>query len=354
MESLGEQETLAVAGAPSSGTRRLLRGAIAVLSWLSLAVVLAAWAFLHAGDLWWPATLLLFGPRWLLALPLFPLLLAAAVWRRRSLGLLLFTLLLVLGPVMGFHVPWPTLVPAASPALRLRVLTCNIHHQRPNRAALERLFAESQLDVVAMQELPSRESFASFAEGEWHVHRSYGHFFASRYPIRRAVRLGADSMTPPGSLVRYELETPLGPVVLFSLHFASPRDGLYAATHHPATGAAELESNSDVRQQQSENLTHLAAAVKGPVLLLGDFNTPSESALFRRVWVGYEDAFSSAGWGWGFTFLGARTAVRIDHILAGPGWRCQRCWVAPNVGPPHRPVLAELILSEPRPTEPRQ
>jgi vancomycin resistance protein VanJ len=37
--------------------------------------------------------------------------------------------------------------------------------------------------------------------------------------------------------------------------------------------------------------------------------------------------------------------VRIDHILAGPGWYCARCWVGPDVGSPHRPVLADLIAT---------
>ena len=40
------------------------------------------------------------------------------------------------------------------------------------------------------------------------------------------------------------------------------------------------------------------------------FNTPVESALFRRVWAGYADAFSEAGCGWGFTYLD-RPAPRL-------------------------------------------
>jgi vancomycin resistance protein VanJ len=39
--------------------------------------------------------------------------------------------------------------------------------------------------------------------------------------------------------------------------------------------------------------------------------------------------------------------VRIDHVLAGPGWHCDRCRVGPHVGSPHRPVLADLIWSGP-------
>jgi endonuclease/exonuclease/phosphatase (EEP) superfamily protein YafD len=41
-----------------------------------------------------------------------------------------------------------------------------------------------------------------------------------------------------------------------------------------------------------------------------------------------------------------KTGVRIDHILAGHGWRCRRCWVGPNIGSAHRPVIADLYLSD--------
>jgi vancomycin resistance protein VanJ len=85
-----------------------------------------------------------------------------------------------------------------------------------------------------------------------------------------------------------------------------------------------------------------AARAAGPVLLVGDFNTPPESAIFRRVWAGYADAFSDAGWGWGYTFWTRLAAVRIDHVLVGRGGRATSCRVGPDVGSPHRPVVADV------------
>src|SRR6516164_2083941 len=72
--------------------------------WLYLAIVLAAWVVLRvAADRWWPATLLMFGPRWLLAVPLGILVAGAVVVRRRLLGLLLPAGVVLAGPVMGFQ-----------------------------------------------------------------------------------------------------------------------------------------------------------------------------------------------------------------------------------------------------------
>src|SRR5262249_17737710 len=51
---------------------------------------------------------------------------------------------------------------------------------------------------------------------------------------------------------------------------------------------------------------------------------------------------SQAGLGWGYTFYNNRTMTRIDHILGGAGWSCRRCWVGPDVGSEHRPVIADM------------
>jgi endonuclease/exonuclease/phosphatase (EEP) superfamily protein YafD len=110
-----------------------------------------------------------------------------------------------------------------------------------------------------------------------------------------------------------------------------------------------LKSNSLLRRQQLERLAEWADEAPDPVLLVGDFNTPRESWLFRRSLGIYIDAFTDAGCGWGYTFVGAKTTVRIDHILLGPGWRCQRSWIGPDVGSPHLPVVADLVWDKRQP-----
>ncbi|HEY7424519.1 MAG TPA: endonuclease/exonuclease/phosphatase family protein [Gemmataceae bacterium] len=325
------------------GWRRWAARCVAVLSGLYLLLTLGLWALLRAGDVCWPATLLMFSPRWLLAIPLALLLPAAALLRRRSLGLLLLTLALIVGPIMGFCVPWQRFRFDTPHGPRLRVLTCNMHYQESQPVILEHLLATTQPDVVAVQEWREASPSAYFPKSEWHTHEASNLFLACRGPIRPATRIGDDSMDATGSVMRYELETSAGVITFFSLHLASPRKGLYEVIHEPRTGAADLREGSARRAEQFENLSLEVEDVSGPLILAGDFNTPPESVLFRDVWGRYTDAFSSAGWGWGYTFLGDRTTVRIDHILAGPGWRCQRCWVGPNIGSPHRPVLADLV-----------
>jgi len=337
------KEINTLAGSSNRGWHCRAGKVVAVCSWLYLLLVLGLWALLHQADLWWPATLLMFSPRWVLTVPLVFLILMAAALRRRSLGVLLLTLVLIAGPIMNFRISGRFLRSDIPAGLRLRVMTCNLHYKKPNAASLKRLLAETQPDIVAIQEWGGLNQSEFFPESEWHVHTAPSLFLASRFPLREATELGRDSMREEGTVRRYELETSAGVITLFSLHLASPRQGLYESVHEPRKGIADLEGGSALRWQQCENLAHEAEQVSGPVLLVGDFNTPPESAIFRQVWGHYTDAFSSAGWGWGYTFIGGKTTVRIDHILAGSGWRCERCWIGPNLGSPHRPVLADLI-----------
>src|SRR5206468_3670618 len=116
-------------------------------AWLHLAVVAAAWGALRAGDLWWPATFFMFSPRWPVALPAVLLVPTAAVFRRRALAPAALAVLLTLGPVMGFCVPWPDLGSDAPSGASLRVLTCNLHYTSPAADRLVRLVDDTRPDV---------------------------------------------------------------------------------------------------------------------------------------------------------------------------------------------------------------
>jgi vancomycin resistance protein VanJ len=342
-------EALASPASPKRGWRRRIGIAVAVCTWLYLIAVLVLWGLLGAADLWWPATLLMFCPRWLLSVPPVLMIVAAGLLRRgRTLGAALLTLAMAAGPVAGFRIPWRSFTGSSSPGLhlRLRVLTCNMHYRDKDATALDQLLVEARPDVVALQEWPGWHHSRVLADSGWHVRQTPALFLASRFPIRRMIELGSDSMTELGSVARYDIEHPAEAVAFFNLHLASPRHGLYEVIHDRRQGIEELEAGSDLRREQSGNVADEVREVSGPVLLAGDFNTPSESDIFRRMWGQYTDAFSVAGWGWGYTFYGGRTAVRIDHILAGKGWRCERCRVGPDVGSPHRPVIADRVWGD--------
>ena len=81
-------------------------------------------------------------------------------------------------------------------------------------------------------------------------------------------------------------------------------------------------------------------------IVAGDFNLPLESAIYRRDWATLQNAFSAAGFGLGHTKRSRWFGIRIDHVLAGSKSRIERCWIGPDVGSDHRPLVAELTAAD--------
>lgn len=319
------------------------RRAVRVAGWLTLATAVGLWLAIRQADVWCLATVLMFAPLPLLVLLPLALVALAVIFSRRALLTVAPALILMIVPIARFCIPWCPVwsTPVAGP--RLRVLTCNMHYTRSTSARLDRLIIESDPDVVAIQEFRDSARSEELTRTGWHTHQLPGLFLASRFPIRKAERIGPHSTDPDGSVGRYELLTPEVVITLFSVHLASPRDGLDAIANRAAGGMDELAANSELRREQARRLALKANRTTGPVLLVGDFNTPPQSAIWREDWEGYEDAFGVAGWGWGHTFSARLSSVRIDHVLIGRrGW-ATHCWVGPNVGSPHRPVIADVV-----------
>ena len=86
---------------------------------------------------------------------------------------------------------------------------------------------------------------------------------------------------------------------------------------------------------------------------------------FGLAWL-VAEGFAVIHSGWGFAWLAAlagtrgpvqpglgfgatkRTrwfGVRIDHVLAGPGWTTERAWIGPDLGSDHLPMVADLRWS---------
>ncbi len=319
------------------------------LGGIDLWMVSASWFFLIAavilwglqgglGDRWWPATVLLFGPKWIWMVPLIAWIPWAALRRKRSLLILLTALAVVAGPVMGFCFPWRTWLPSgARSTFTIRVLTCNVRRSDLNQRALADLVASTGPDLVMLQEWPDGlQASALFPPRDWHL-RIVGEFcLASRYPIQEVEPLSDQPV------VRYRVRVFGESIPLVNVHFVSIREGLYAIVQNPFQGAAVLEANTERRVRESKAASRWVSDTQGPLILAGDFNLPCESAIYRRFWSRYGDAFSEAGVGYGSTWFSRWHGLRIDHILTRSGWEVLRCWVGPDVGSDHRPVLADL------------
>lgn len=361
-------------------SRRPIRRWTARGAWAWSALMLVTWLLLiFTSEHFLPATILAYGPRFLLLLPFAILLPMAAVVVRSALVPLVLALYIVLSPIMGGRVSWRTIgrgIPAASPSERLRVLSFNTEVGGGVAMQLREMVSRLSPDLIAMQECgPILWDSLRVLPG-WHAERYANLCTASRFPItavdsmprRDFERIRQFGFGGTGLVVRYTLETPHGVMGFVNLHLETARKGLEALTSdeglipdklgaaRPADDAAgssvddRLSINAEIRERESERAS--VWAVHGdqrvPVLIAGDFNLPVESAIYRRHWSRFDDAFETSGTGFGWSKReGTLLRVRIDHVLvndAGP--RPVGTWLGDDMGSDHLPVIADFAWAK--------
>ncbi|MDB4883801.1 MAG: putative rane protein [Gemmatimonadetes bacterium] len=296
-------------------------------------------------------TVILFMGRWVFLLPLLLLVPAALYYQRQLLLPLLGAALVVAGPIMGARTGWRRLLPAPA-GTHLRVITFNTDASDLSAQLLPDLLARWQPDIVAFQECGELLSASVRLSAGWHHFEGKDLCLLSRYPIRAASvmdRSGLDRVKQSeakefggaGYVVRFLLEGPSGAIRLGNIHLETPRKGLEGLMEGDLR---RLQLNTEVRQLESSMARRWVSEGAGPLLVLGDFNTPVESRIFRDHWGDLADAFSTAGTGLGMTKYNGWIRARIDHVLASSEWHVDRVTVGPDARSDHRPLVVDLTL----------
>jgi vancomycin resistance protein VanJ len=323
-----------------------------VLGWGYLAAVTVVTAVMWLfGDRTIAGTVLLFMGRWVLLLPLVLLVpLVYWLWPRMLLPLALGALV-VLGPFMGFRTGWRRLLPhdAGTP---VRVVSFNAEGGRLVAQALPRLLDRWEPQIVAFQECGEELAHAVSRLPGWHSHSSRDLCLLSRYPIRVADVMDRSNLDRikqseqkeiggAGYVVRYVVDGPMGPIRLANLHLETPRKGFEGLMEHDLR---RMRMNTEIRDVESNLARAWVDSGRGPMVVLGDFNTPVESRIFREHWGDLDDAFSVGGFGLGTTKRNGWIRVRIDHVLMSHGWRAERVHVGTEGYSDHGPLIADLVL----------
>ncbi len=332
-----------------SGSKRLL--VIGVWSYLA-AILLTGIGLWQLGDRWWPMTVLLFGPRWLILLPLLVLLPLAFRIDKRMMIPLVATAVIGIGPVMGFRIGVRRWFSSAPEAPTLRVATFNAAGGNTLRGSLSWVLNEINAEIVAFQECGSelQAQIALLPELSWYHHSSDLMCLLSRFPIMTTDQMSRESLEYAGGsglVIRYGIEIGETVVNVTNLHLDTPRKGLEPLRSGAVReGVGNLRSKSLIREIESRQGRTWVNAVGGPFIVLGDFNLPVESTIYQEFWGDLRNAFSQVGFGFGSTRLSRWIRVRIDHVLLGDGWHVARAFAGPDLGSDHRPMIAHVVLSD--------
>jgi vancomycin resistance protein VanJ len=315
-------------------------------------------ALSRVGETWWVTTLALYLPRIVLALPL-PFL-TFFVWKGvpRLLwtqGVALVALLLLLGAVA------PRASGAAPGGPQLRVLSFNVNSGYAGHAAIAAGIAKYAPDLVMLQEAAEgRKRLAELLKLRYPHVEAQGEFvLASRFPIVQRTR---PEMIPYHGLQRsprftqYRVASPLGELALYNVHPISPRGvlGIWrarSALHALRSGElfsedpeTDVQLNAGMRGLQLQIIAGLASKEPGPTLIAGDLNSPGLSRALRENMAPFEDGFSAAGWGLGYTFPARHPWMRLDRIFASAQLRFTKFQVGCEGLSDHLCVIADLQL----------
>jgi vancomycin resistance protein VanJ len=293
---------------------------------------------------WWPGDRLLpvrlanyFMP-WLLA-GLIPGMIAAGLSRRFRLALILTIPTLLIGLTFAplFLPRTPTALAAHTP---IKAMSYNVWSRNQNITAAAAIIRQEQPDILLLQEVTQpiartlKDELADlYPNGDLHFayEPSMGQAIVSRYPLTPT---GASY--DKGRTQKVLADAPNGPIAVWNVHPFAPL----------------------VWSRQYQQISALAeeiAAVEGPLIVGGDFNTTDQAETYRLVNQHLNNAHWLAGWGFGFTFP-AHTPrfkrvpiisplVRIDHIFHSEHFFTRYAATLPTAGgSDHLPVVAELSL----------
>jgi endonuclease/exonuclease/phosphatase (EEP) superfamily protein YafD len=324
--------------------RGLWIGSVAYL----LGAIAAAALLWGLSDRWWPATVLLFGPRWVLALPLALLVPAAALFDRALLAPLTLAGLIVAGPVIGVRSGWRAFVAPESPDDDLRIVTFNAQGGNVLLLGPVTLLDSWNADVAAFQECGSalREDLRRVVD--WKVDMQGSLCLATRLPVievQRMERAAFERAGGSGLVVTWTLELDGVPVHVTNLHLETPRAGFeLIRSGRVAEGIPRVRERQVLREAELRRARDWVDRFEGPHVVLGDFNTPPESRSYRRAWEGWRNAFSHVGRGLGGTRLNGWIRARIDHVLVDDAWTVVDARTGADVGSDHLPLIATVRL----------
>jgi vancomycin resistance protein VanJ len=322
--------------------RVLWAAALAVL----LLSAATAVAFVRLADQWWPMTVLLFGPRWLLLLPVVFLALPAAVRDRALLVPLFVSGWLIVGPVMGFQTGWRGWLTRPDPARDLTVVTFNARDGLSLTNSALHLITDWGADIVGFQECGGTLR-AELREMEgWHTWSMPGMCLQSRFPVVETHIMPAEALQHAGGsgmVSSHRIDGDEGPFWLTIVHLGTPRAGLERIRRGSVLeGSTLLRRDSFLRDIEHRQAAAFAAQAGTPHIVLGDFNAPPESVIYRSRWGGWTNAFSRVGFGIGGTRLNGWIRARIDHVLVDDAWEVVDARMGEDVGSDHLPMIATV------------
>ena len=322
-------------------------------AWCCLATVLATWlAIALLGDRVWWTEMLLFGPRWVLAGPWLGVLPWLLVDFRRAVLPALAGLAICVFGLMDFHLGLHRAGVGSGVPFRVLELNADGGAGEKLPAAIIAELRAQKPDLVAVPEcgpdlaqvlkrLPEYTALMNTDRGLCLLAR--GAIISSEQRDQTDVW----NQGGAGYIIRAVVSTPAGPIRVGVVHLATPRHALDMYFDLSELSKQGPNTNANMAQRDEESglaRQWILGAPELPTIIAGDFNLTTESAIYKRYWGDFRNAFGRAGFGTGYTKHTRKWGVRIDHVLTSDDIGTHASFTGHNVGSDHLPLIADLVL----------
>jgi endonuclease/exonuclease/phosphatase (EEP) superfamily protein YafD len=263
---------------------------------------------------------------------------------------------LVVTVIMGLVLGHPD---TGSSPVRMMTYNAKALHalERPHGIeGVEQEIASQHPDILVMQDsgeltearLQHPELGASIFHGR-NIFAQSQYIVATRFPLRDCGLHDMSFRNHHSDYVHCIVTVDGQDIDLYTAHLVSPRRGLNAARYERVDGVDDWQQNFADRLEQSRKLAADIATHSLPMIVAGDLNASEPSPVIRMLLAtGVRDAFSSAGWGYGYTLGHALrlgfSFLRIDHVLVSPEIGVADAFPGGRQASEHRPVIADLLL----------
>lgn len=319
------------------------------LAWASAAAMLLVW-FLMAviGDLVWWTLPLVYGPHWATGALLVGVLPALFLAPRDGFRALAIAVFIFVFGVLDFQLPFGRL--QSSKDYTLRLMEMNTGAGSSAEAILQEVDRLNP-DIIVVAECNGAFADQIKVRAGWAIEFTEGRqCFATRLPM-----VGWEIRDPTefyiangsGNIARAMVQTPAGVVRVGLVHLETPREALeefFDLSSIPTLGDI-VRANIEQREKESKAASEwIFSGGDMPTIVAGDFNIPTESAIYRRHWSRLNNAFSSSGFGLGNTKRTSLWGIRIDHILTTNEFTVSQAAIGNSVQADHWPIYADLTL----------
>lgn len=252
----------------------------------------------------------------------------------------------------------------------IRVLTWN--RGQAKKASLSALKKDLRPDFILLQDARLNNYTGNPDYAEFRAIQAVSEFvILSRWPVLGVTPIYNRTSKTPGERpwgMRCVVIAAGQRCVIYNFHLPTPRDALESYMRGsflwgifgliPGSPWQEKREHYesfwkpylDFAQQMQQQI----GAETGPVIVVGDFNTPPVGPIHRQLTAGLQDAHITAGGGFGYTFPGDTNNplalfqpwLRLDRIHVSKHWQPLHSSVH-EMPAQHLPVLAELLLLPP-------